>query len=213
MAKDPRRVEQRPMRVVRPVDLASEYVNPAAVLRDQVKRGRLKRIAHGIYVAPPDDAIDPEHWTPTMEDAAGAVAVAEFGEKHAVAMGMTAARLHGYVPRARAHAEVAVPRRHRAVDLAETPKGRVRFVVRNTELLEAHAVQTRLGRMLATTLEQTLVDLTTGRDRDDPDVVETATRMARQVDWDIVDEIAERQQVGRRGVAALRRLRRGVGQP
>jgi predicted transcriptional regulator of viral defense system len=199
------------MRVVRPIDLADQYTNPAAVLRDQVRRGRLKRIAHGIYVAPPDDALDPEGWAPTTEDAAGAVAVAEFGEKDAVAMGMTAARLHGYVPRPRARADIAAPRRHRDVELADRPGGTVHFVVRDVEELDAHKTRTALGHMLVTSIEQTLVDLVTARDREDADVVETVERLAHKADWRTVDEIARSQRVGRRGLAALRRLHKKTG--
>jgi hypothetical protein len=73
-------------------------------------------------------------------------------------MGVSAARAHGAVPRVLAEAVVAVPEQHRPITLLDRP-ALVRFVKRDIELLDAEQVDTALGPALATTPEQTVLDL------------------------------------------------------
>jgi hypothetical protein len=73
-------------------------------------------------------------------------------------MGLSAARLHGVIPRALATTIVAVPRQHRPIALTDRPAV-VRFVKRGTNSLDAERIRTELGPVLVTTPEQTVLDL------------------------------------------------------
>ncbi|WP_306043989.1 type IV toxin-antitoxin system AbiEi family antitoxin [Nocardia cyriacigeorgica] len=73
-------------------------------------------------------------------------------------MGVTAARVLGAIPRGLATAVVAVPSQHRPIALTDRPAV-VRFVQRDTDLLDAERIETPLGSALTTTPEQTVLDL------------------------------------------------------
>ncbi|MGO9186003.1 type IV toxin-antitoxin system AbiEi family antitoxin [Mycobacterium sp.] len=73
-------------------------------------------------------------------------------------MGVSAARVLGVIPRALAAAVVAVPKQHRPIALTDRPAV-VRFVKRDTKRLDAELIETPLGPALATTPEQTTLDL------------------------------------------------------
>ena len=204
------RVAARPMRAVRPVDLEGAYVNPRAVLAKQAMTGKVHKLARGVFVAPPDTVADPVRWRPGFEAAAGAVGTAIFGPEGVVAVGMTAARMHRVVPRARAAADLAVTARHRPVDLTDRTHGRVRFVTRDIATLDTRPMTTELGTMRVTTPEQTLVDLAAGVDVDDPDVGDAMRALARRVTWDRVYGLAAHQRGARKALPRLRALERTV---
>lgn len=86
----------------------------------------LHRVATGFYVAVPDDRVRAE-WMPGLEAAAAGTAVAAYSADDAVVMGVSAARLHGAIPRALATAVVAVPTLHDPIRLADR-QAVVRFV-------------------------------------------------------------------------------------
>lgn len=199
------RIAARPMRVVRPVDLERVYVNPRAVLAKQALVGTVHKVARGVFVAPPDTVADPARWRPGFEAAAGAVGTAIFGPD-VVAVGMTAARMHRVVPRARAVADLAVGARHRPVTLTDRPHGIIRFVTRNLDTLDTRPVTTELGIMRVTTPEQTLVDLAAADNDDDPDVREAMGALARRVTWETVYALAARQRGARKALPLLRGL-------
>ncbi|WP_230598307.1 MULTISPECIES: type IV toxin-antitoxin system AbiEi family antitoxin [Nocardiaceae] len=73
-------------------------------------------------------------------------------------MGVSAARLHGAIPRALATAVVAVPTRHDPIRLADR-EAVIRFVVRDMARLDAERIDTELGAVLVTTAKQTVFDL------------------------------------------------------
>jgi hypothetical protein len=97
-------------------------------------------------------------WLPSLEAAAAGIASAIYGADDAVLMGISAARILGAVPRALATAVVAVPKQHRPIALTDR-SAVVRFVKRDTHRLDVERVQTPLGPALATTPEQTTLDL------------------------------------------------------
>lgn len=105
-------------------------------------------------------------------------------------MGVTAARLLAVVPRALGTSVIAVPRQRAPLD---TVVGRVVFVTRAVEQLDAQRVETELSTGLTTTAEQTLLDLA---DRPElgglsrHEVVEAIQRLAEGVDWGLVGELA-----------------------
>jgi hypothetical protein len=98
-------------------------------------------------------------WIPELEAAAAGIATTIYGHDDIVVMGLSAARLHGALPRAAATAFVAVPRRHHPITLTDRPAV-VRFVQRDTSRLDAERIPTELGSTLVTTPEQTVLDLT-----------------------------------------------------
>ncbi|SNT47912.1 type IV toxin-antitoxin system AbiEi family antitoxin domain-containing protein [Rhodococcoides kyotonense] len=146
-----------PMRMVRAATAAQVYAHPRAELVRLTDLGLLHRVATGFYVAVPDDRVG-TGWMPGVEAAAAGVAVAAYGPDDAVVMGVSAARMHGVIPRALATAVIAVPTRHDPIRLADRPAV-VRFVVRDTARLDAERIDTELGPVLVTTVEQTVLDL------------------------------------------------------
>lgn len=155
MARTPMKFTQAPMRTVRPKDLAGVFAYPRVQIARLVEQGAAVRLAHGYAVAVPDDQ-GPD-WKPTIEEAAAGIAATIFGQRHVVLMGITAARIHQAIPRALGNAVVAVPHQHRPIALAGG--GRVLFVTRATERLDARLETLETGRVLVTTPEQTLLDL------------------------------------------------------
>ncbi|WP_082515901.1 type IV toxin-antitoxin system AbiEi family antitoxin [Cellulomonas sp. Leaf395] len=209
---DKTRLAVRPMRTVRPADLEQHYVNPRAVLRDRAAKGEVHKIAYGTYVAVPDDAPDQARWRPGLEAAAAAVATAIFGDRVAVLMGMTAARLLGAAPRARGHATVAAPRRHRDVPLTDRRDAVIHFVHRDMDAVDTQPVATELGVTLITTPEQTLVDLARDRTLNKADQHAAMLALARNVDWDRVAALAAKQRGRTVAEPVLARVRREVQQ-
>lgn len=143
--------------VLRPVDGTEVYVQPQAEFRRLAERGLLHRVATGYYVRVPP-ALRGAGWKPTLEAAAFGVAAADYGSDHAVLMGLSAARLHGAIPRALGVAVVAIPKQRRVLNLADR-RAQVRFVRRDVARLEAERLPTDLGTALVTGVEQTLLDL------------------------------------------------------
>jgi hypothetical protein len=198
------------MRTVKPADLAEQYVNPRAVLRDRAAKGEVHKVAYGTYIAVPDDAHDQGRWRPGLEAAAAAVATAIFGDRGAALMGMTAARVLGAAPRARGHATVAAPRRHRDVTLTDRRDGVIRFVQRDLDALDLQPIATELGIAMVTTPEQTLVDLARDRTVNDADRHATMLALGRTADWDRVDALVAAQRGRTVTRPVLARVRRAV---
>ena len=128
------------MRTMRTKDLAGVYAYPRVQIARLVEQGAVVRVAHGYAVAVPDD--QDSDWKPTVEEAAA---------------GITAARIHQAIPRALGNAVIAVPRQHRPIALEGG--GKVLFVARAAERLDARLETLESGRALVTTLEQTMLDL------------------------------------------------------
>lgn len=145
------------MRMVRAATAADVYAYLRAELARLTDLGLLHRVATGFYVAVPDDRVGTE-WMPGLEAATPGISAAAYGRDDAVVMGVSAARLHGVIPRALATAVVAVSARHDPIRLADR-QAVVRFVVRDTARLDAERIDTELGPVLATTAEQTVLDL------------------------------------------------------
>ncbi|CAN5785040.1 hypothetical protein BH24ACT15_BH24ACT15_33320 [soil metagenome] len=190
--------------VVRPRDLTDVWARPAKELVRLADHGLVKRVAHGYWaIVPPARRLD-GGWVPPIEELALALATRDAVYEGAVLSNMAAARVHGLVPRALGAAVVAVDRQRPPI---RTPWGTIYFTTRNTATLDVQA--TVIGRTegLVTTPEQTLIDLlrhpTVGHVVA-ADAREAATKLARDVDWDQVEELAGRQ----RGQAALTRFRR-----
>ena len=147
----------RPLRTLRPTQATNEYAQPRQQLAKLARNGVLHRTATGYYVVVPM-ASRGTSWIPSLEATAAGIATADFGPGNAVLMGVSAARLHGALPRALSVAVVAAPVQRAQVRLQDR-QAVVVFVKRNVPRLDAEQVQTDLGPTLVTTVEQTVLDL------------------------------------------------------
>lgn len=200
-----RDVARASLRTARPVSLADKYANPRALLRRHAANGELIRLASGYYMAPPDD--QPFTWLPTIETAAAAIATAAYPGDDVVLMGLTAARLHGALPRAIGVGIVAVPRQHTPIALDHG--GRIVFVTRDTGRLEAVRMPVETGRVLVTTIEQTVLDLARRpRLGGLPEEARAAmVDLMPRVDTELLLELAEEHNFARRAAALLKATR------
>lgn len=155
MTRVPLDMTQAPLRTVRPKDLAEIYANPRAEIARMVEQDAVTRLAYGYFIVTPDD--QGKGWKPTIETAAAGIAAAIFGQRNMVLMGVTAARIHLAIPRAIGVAVVAGPRQHRPINLEGG--GKVLFVARDVDGLDARLETLETGQALVTTPEQTILDL------------------------------------------------------
>lgn len=199
----PRELAALPLRTLRPQDAEGVYAQPRGEMRRLERRGALHRLAHGYYVVVPQHQTGTD-WMPTLEAAAAGIATADFGPANAILMGVSAARVHGAIPRAIGTAVVAVPVQRNAITLADRA-ATVRFVKRDTGRLDAERMSTELGPTLVTTPEQTVLDLARRPDLGDAaDEVRDAVRiLIGRADVELLDELATAQ----RARASLRRAR------
>jgi hypothetical protein len=199
----PREIMAAPLRTVRPQDLAHLYTQPFRQLDKRVRRGEINKLARGVYYAPPDDV--GLTWIPTMEAATAAVATAFFGARVPILMHLTAARLHGAVPRALAVGIVAVPRQQKPMQLTDRDHGQVIFVKRGVADLDAVLMSTELGQVLVTTPGQTALDLAK-RPRlagDPTQACDAIRQLFPRIDMEQVAQLAHEQ----RAQAALTELK------
>lgn len=199
----PRELAALPLRTLRPQDAACVYAQPRGEMRRLERRGALHRLAHGYYVVVPQDQTG-VGWLPALEAAAAGIATADFGPANAILMGVSAARLHGAIPRAIGTAVVAVPAQRNAIKLTDR-EATVRFVKRNTARLDAERMSTELGATLVTTPEQTVLDLARrpGLGAAEDEVQDAVRILIARADVDLLDELATAQ----RARASLRRAR------
>jgi predicted transcriptional regulator of viral defense system len=199
----PRELAAFPLRTLRPQDAQDVYAQPRGEMRRLERRGALHRLAHGYYVVVPQDQTG-TGWIPALEAAAAGIATADFGPANAILMGVSAARLHGAIPRAIGTAIIAVPTQRNAITLADRA-ATVRFVKRDTGRLDAERMNTELGPTLVTTPEQTVLDLARRPDLGNAeDEVRDAVRiLIARADAELLDELATAQHAR----ASLRRAR------
>lgn len=182
------------MRTVRAANLAHVYAHPGPQLAILERRGVVHRLAYGFYCAVPPEYVGGT-WRPTIEAATAAVATAMYGDRVPVLTGLTAARVHRALPRAIGVGYVAVPTQRRPLRLTDRD-GEIRFVMRVVAQLDAIAVTTDLGQALATTPEQTILDLTRLDPRgDDVDAGEAIEALWPMCDPVRLGEIAGRQRM------------------
>lgn len=193
--------------VLRPQDARGVYAFPAEEFPRLVRRGLLHRLAHGYYAVVPPEAAD-RPWQPTLEASAYGIAAATYGEGEVVLMGLSAARMHGAVPRALGAALVAVPVQRPTLQLVDR-RATVRFRRRRTHELDAERVSTDLGSALITSKEQTVLDLAKTSDGSATSDAATAAIVALfgQTDGDRLKALAVEQRLA----AALTRARAIAG--
>lgn len=135
--------------------------------------------------------------------AAAAISVSDVGVDRSVVMGVSAARLHHAIPRALGTAVVAVPRQRGRLRLRDRDADVV-FVRRDVARLAVELMSTDLGRVLATTPEQTVLDLVHRPALGGPESVtrDAARALLPRCEPDELNRIADEQRL----TAALRRL-------
>ncbi|HLR27579.1 MAG TPA: type IV toxin-antitoxin system AbiEi family antitoxin [Ruania sp.] len=203
-----RTIGRAPMQTVRPQDLTATYAHPRKSLADLEQRGVVHKVAHGYYcLVPPEE--NPATWMPVLEAAAAGVATAKWGEAATVLMGLSAARIHGALPRAVGVATVAVPAGHRPIRLTDR-EATIRFIYRDVAALDAVRVETELGPTLVTTPAQTALDLAREPEiLQKPDLTATLKAVLAHASLEEVAAIAASQG---RTQAALRRIRQVADQ-
>lgn len=142
-------------RLLRVKDLAKWYSAPSKEVSRLVRRGTLASVAHGYFLVVPEHRRDGS-WRPAIEDLALAIGVADYGPDRCAAVGVSAARLLGAMPRAVSLGTVAAPV-HRSALL--TVFGEVSFSSRDAGRLDVQRVSTELVTGYCTTVEQTIIDL------------------------------------------------------
>lgn len=197
---------RRPFGVVRPIDAAAVYAQPPQEFARLAARGLLHKVATGYYAVVPPHATD-RRWLPSLEAVAYGVAAASYGPDRAVLMGLSAARMHGAVPRALAVAVVAVEKNRPDLALSDRD-ARIVFVRRDTQRLDAERLTTDLGGALVTTVEQTLLDLAhrPGLGGLEPEVRPTVQALWNRASLASLEQLAEQQRLR----SALRRARAWV---
>jgi predicted transcriptional regulator of viral defense system len=193
--------------VVRPVDAAAVYAHPRAQIARLVDRGVLHALAPGHYAVVPPPLVGTE-FRPSLEAAAYGVAAAAYGADEVLLMGLSAARMHGALPRAVSVAVVAVPVQRRVMRLADRV-GEIVFVRRDTARLDGQRMRTDLGTALVTGVEQTVLDLAHRPDVGGAAVEakDAAVTLLERCDAEVLAELA----AGDRLEAARRRALRWVG--
>lgn len=196
-----------PLRAVRPADAAEVYAQPRQQLARLERAGVLHRVANGHYVVVPQEQVGLA-WLPPLEAAAAGVAASDAGFDQVAVMGISAARLHGVVPRALAAAVVAVPQQRKRLVVRDRDAV-VEFVQRDITRLDVESLSTELGRVLVTTPEQTVLDLAHRPALGDAEEEAHAAVRALlpRCDDDQLARLAREQRLG----AALRRVQGWVG--
>jgi hypothetical protein len=197
----PRTLSQRQLRVFTTRDAHAAYASPRPQLKRLADAGLLRRLHSGVFAIVPAEYVG-HPWTPPLEAAAVALEAARSGLEGAVLMGLSAARLHGAVPRGLGRATVATRTQRRPITLEGTGL-EIRFVRRPVDDLDADLTATVLGDVLVTSIEQTILDLAHPRLQEaEADAEREAIRsLAPRADHAVLRALAARQRLGR----ALRR--------
>lgn len=195
---------RRPIRVLRPQDAAGSYAHPPPEFARLERQGALHRLATGYYAAVPDDRIG-QLWLPDLESAALGIAASDEGVGSVALMGLSAARLHGAIPRAIGVAIVAASR-HRATIRLLDREAEVVFVRRDVARIDLERRTFELGQGWVTTVEQTVLDLIARPELGGmPDEAAGAVRaLLPRADQDLLGDLAIQQ---RRKGALARTLR------
>lgn len=182
---------------------AAVYAQPAAELKRLTDAGAVVKIARGYYAAVPIGK-QATSWLPSMEDLAAGLATAVHGHGNGVLWGLSAARVHGALPRAIATGYAFGPTQHRPIALL-LRQGLVQFRKRDPERLDVEYLDTELGPGLVTSAAQTILDLSSSALAGEGDLRTEAVRnLMNVVDLDELVDLATRV----RGLAALNRARK-----
>jgi len=141
--------------VLRPRDAAHLYTQPGHQFQYWEEQGVLLKIVHGYYALVPE-ARRGLGWRPEVEALALGLGQADYGKNDVALMHLSAARIHGAIPRAMAIAVLAVPKQRPEL---KTEFGRITFVTRKVGDLKRVRTETELASGWVTSIEQTALDL------------------------------------------------------
>jgi predicted transcriptional regulator of viral defense system len=180
-------------RVLRPVDAEGIYAHPRPEFKRLLEVGALHRLADGNYAVVPDDVVGTA-WLPDLEAAALGIATTGGRTNAAALMGLSAARLHGAIPRVINLATVAVAHHRRNLRLLDRD-AEIRFVRRTLDDLDLQRQQTELGQGWVTTVEQTVLDLIArpGLGGSVEATQEAVAALLNRADIDLVRDLAQKQ--------------------
>lgn len=176
--------------VFRPRDLADIYAHPRAEVARLAKAGAVRRIATGYYALVPQHRLGDHAWSPDLAAAALGIGQADYGVDPVALMGLSAARIHGAIPRALATAVVAVPKQR---PILHTDRGKIVFVTREVAALDVERTRTELVEGWLTTIEQTMLDLAhrpTLGGIAQQDAYEAIRALAGRADWSLTKQLA-----------------------
>lgn len=195
----------QPTLLVTGASAAAVYAQPAAELKRLADAGAIVKIARGIYAAVPVGK-QAENWLPSMEDLASGIASVVYGPGVGVLWGLSAARVHGALPRAISVGYACGPAQHRPITLLPR-SGQVLFSKRNTDHLGVEYFDTELGPGLVTSKTQTILDLSRSSFDVEGDLRTEAVRtLMMMVDLEELADLAAQS----RGMTALARARKLV---
>lgn len=189
----PPELAQRAPSVFRPRDLAAIYAHPRGEIARLVRAGAARRLATGYYTLVPQHRWGDQSWLPAPHATALGIGQADYGIADVALMGVSAARVHGAIPRAIAVAVVAVPKQRPVVT---SDGARLVFVRRDVSVLDVERTTTELGDGWVTTVEQTLLDLAARPELGDlarADVEEAIQALAARAGWTWLRTLAEQQ--------------------
>lgn len=189
----PEQLLRRSTRVVRPRDLAEVYANPSQEVQRLESKGVLMKLAYGYYAVPPSEWLGDPAWVPEVEAVALGVAAADYEPTRAAIVGISAARVLGFLSRALGTAIVAVPVRRRPL---ATKVGRVQFWQRKAERLETQVWRSELGQGRVSTAEQALLDVADRPDRGGVTLAsaeEALRNLSSAADWERAAALAASQ--------------------
>ncbi|MFE6609496.1 type IV toxin-antitoxin system AbiEi family antitoxin [Amycolatopsis sp. NPDC057786] len=189
----PTELAQRSERVIRPRDLADLYAHPRAEVARMARSGVLHRVANGYYALPPLNRLGDSRWTPDLNAVAMGVGQVDYGVSSAALMGISAAYIHGAVPRRLAVAVLAIPKQRPPLP---TANARIVFVKRDVSKLDVERTETELGIGWVTTLEQTALDLATRPTLGgigETNAHEAIQALMLRADWPLLEELATTQ--------------------
>lgn len=195
------------MRVLRPQDATDVYAYPRPEFARLERAGVLHRLAPGYYaIVPPDQA--GRSWTPELEAAAIGIAASDDSVDAVALMGLSAARVHGGIPRALGVAVVATTSHRRKSLRLSDRSAEIRFVRRDVSDLDLQRASTELGPYWVTSIEQTVLDLAArpaiGNMSDQ--ALEAIRALLPLSDRDMLTKLA----IGQRRRATLRRVLSGI---
>jgi hypothetical protein len=189
----PAAIARRRNRVLRPRDALSVYAHPRAEIARLTSAGALQRLATGYYAVAPLDRLGDPSWHPDLNAVALGIAQADYGVDAVALMGVSAARIHGAIPRALALAAVATPKQRPRL---ETAVGLIGFAKRDVGRLDLQRIDTELTSGWMTTIEQTLLDLASASQiggLSGSDASEAIRSLGLRTNWDLLERLAREQ--------------------
>jgi len=189
----PPELARRRNRVIRPKDLADRYAHPRGEVARLTRASVLHRLATGYYALPPLNRLGDPTWIPDLNAVALGIGQADYGVDAVALTGVSAARVHGAIPRSVAVAVLAAPKQRPPLSIGAA---KVVFTRRDVARLDVERTETELGAGWVTTVEQTVLDLAARPELgglDAADVSEAIRALIPRADGPILESLAKVQ--------------------